>query len=110
MTVQLPGAQTFAGGLLPGHDPAVAPHAELFAVSQPYVRTATRRARFTITGLGFGADQGVGQVTLDGVPLPTTVSWSDTQITRRHVPAELQPAGPHQLRSRPPTARARSTG
>ena len=89
VTVQLPGTQTFTAVSCPV-DP-VTP--QLFAVSRPYVDAATRS--FTITGLGFGADQGVGQVTLDGLTVPTS-AWSNTQITV-DVPADA-PVGPHQLK------------
>jgi len=67
---------------------------QLFAVSRPYVPAAGPRS-FTITGLGFGAAQGTGVVTLDGtIPLPVT-SWTDTQIAV-NVPAGT-PTGPHEL-------------
>ncbi|HEX5335740.1 MAG TPA: IPT/TIG domain-containing protein, partial [Propionicimonas sp.] len=54
---------------------------QLFAVSKPYVRPSdTDAARnITIKGLGFGATQGTGRVTLGSTAL-TTTSWSDTQI------------------------------
>ena len=66
---------------------------QLFAVSKPYVQGS---GSFTISGLGFGATKGAGQVTLDGsIVLPTT-SWND-QLIDVTVPAAT-PAGPHQLK------------
>ena len=50
---------------------------QLFAVSKPNLTSAG--GAFTIEGTGFGASKGVGQVTLDGTPLPTT-AWSNTTI------------------------------
>jgi uncharacterized repeat protein (TIGR01451 family) len=95
-TVQLPGAQTLT---------AVACTVEttrpqLFAVSKPYADfSGSDAARtFTITGLGFGASQGTGRVTLDGTAL-TVNSWSDTTINVT-VPtngANGVSGGPHQL-------------
>lgn len=65
---------------------------QLFAVSVPYVNGS---GSFTISGLSFGATQGLGKVTLDGVlSLPVT-SWSDRQIVVS-VPAGTTP-GAHQL-------------
>jgi hypothetical protein len=66
---------------------------QLFAVSQPYV---TDSGSFTIAGLGFGALQGSGAVTLDdSIVLPVT-GWSDTSIAV-DVPSDT-PSGPHQLK------------
>jgi len=68
---------------------------QLFAVSQPYVDVSGNvGGSFTIQGVGFGATQGAGLVTLDGIPLPVN-GWSDTQISV-NVPART-PVGPHQL-------------
>jgi len=59
---------------------------QLFAVDRPYLRSDDTNRSVTITGRGFGASQGNGQVTLDpglsgtGAALPVA-SWSDTQIT-----------------------------
>ncbi len=64
---------------------------QLFAVNQPYVNGS---GSFVIEGLGFGANQGTGSVTLDGVQLPVT-SWSDTSVSVS-VPASTTP-GAHQL-------------
>ncbi|HZU87488.1 MAG TPA: SdrD B-like domain-containing protein [Anaerolineaceae bacterium] len=65
---------------------------QLFAVSKPYV---TNSGSFTITGVAFGATQGLGKVTLDGsIVLPVT-SWNDRQIVVS-VPAGT-PKGTHQL-------------
>jgi hypothetical protein len=61
---------------------------QIFAVSQPYVNGS---GSFTIRGQGFGALP--GQVTLDGVAMPTS-GWSDTSITVN----VNTTAGPHQLR------------
>ncbi|HMN26779.1 MAG TPA: IPT/TIG domain-containing protein, partial [Caldilineaceae bacterium] len=49
----------------------------------------------TIQGVGFGATQGAGQVTLDGTIVLPTTGWSDTNIAVT-VPANT-PIGPHQL-------------
>ncbi|MEZ5093754.1 choice-of-anchor Q domain-containing protein [Nocardioides sp.] len=64
---------------------------QLFAVNQPYVNGS---GDFVIEGLGFGANQGAGSVTLDGVELPVT-SWSDTSISVS-VPSGAA-TGPQQL-------------
>ncbi len=104
VTVQLPGGQTNTALSCPVNDPAAAPATrtpELYAVSRPYVSGTTTAARsFTITGLGFGAPQGTGAVTIDGLTSAqvTVTSWSDTQIGVT-VPAGA-PVGPHQLRIR----------
>ena len=66
---------------------------QLFAVDRPYAYANTG-ATLTITGLGFGATQGTGKVTLNARTLPI-VSWSDRQIVAT-VPAGLPPA-PYQL-------------
>ncbi|MFN8465927.1 MAG: SdrD B-like domain-containing protein [Caldilineaceae bacterium] len=65
---------------------------QIFAVSRPYVNNS---GTFNITGLGFGATKGTGQVMLDGVNLPTG-TWSDTQITNVSVGTSIA-QGPHQL-------------
>ncbi len=75
-------------------DPAVP---EFYNINKPYVRdsdTGTAR-NFTINGQYFGALQGGGSVTLDGVAMPI-VSWNDRQIVFR-VPANAAD-GPHQLK------------
>jgi hypothetical protein len=64
---------------------------QLYAVSQPYVDVVRT---ITIQGLGFGATQGGGQVTLDGTALPVSV-WSDRTIVVS-VPLAF-PVGVHQL-------------
>jgi hypothetical protein len=88
VTVQLPGAQVNQTVKCP-----VAPGTpELLAVSQPY---AVPPASFIVEGQGFGALQGAGRVTLDGVAVPV-IAWSDTQLTVE-VPVGTAP-GPHQLR------------
>jgi hypothetical protein len=95
LTIELPGGQ-FNQVACPLNDPTAAPsRPELFAVSKPYAdfRTSTANNTFTITGQGFG---GAGQVSLDGVALPTPSAWSDTSITAT-VPA-TSAAGPHQLK------------
>jgi len=66
---------------------------QLYAVSQPYVNGS---GSFSIEGLGFGAAQGTGQVTLDGTIVLPVTSWSDT-----HIDASIPdgtPVGPHQLK------------
>mgnify|MGYP005838713129 CR=1 FL=1 len=69
---------------------------QLFAVSVPYADvTGNRTGAVTIQGLGFGAAQGGGAVTLDGVPLPVT-AWSDTQISA-DIPSNT-PTGPRHLK------------
>ncbi len=61
----------------------------------PYANVSNNTARsFTISGQGFGASQGAGVVTLNGVALPTT-SWSDMQIAVT-VPGSTT-GGPQQL-------------
>ncbi|MFN8456770.1 MAG: IPT/TIG domain-containing protein [Anaerolineae bacterium] len=69
--------------------PAATP--ELHFVSQPY---GPPGASFTIQGKGFGATQGAGSVTLDGVPIAVT-GWSDGLINVT-VPG-VEPVGSHQL-------------
>lgn len=91
VTVQLPGGQTTSPVMcmLDSTTP------QLYAVSVPYVNVSNNTPRsFTISGQGFGASQGLGLVTLNGVALPTT-SWSDTQIAAG-VPGST-PGGPQQL-------------
>ncbi len=65
---------------------------QLLVVSQPYVNGS---GTFTISGLGFGASKGAGQVTLDGTIVLPTTSWNDQQIGVT-VPGGT-PVGPHQL-------------
>ena len=50
---------------------------QLMRVSQPYVDGS---GSFTITGLGFGATKGTGQVTLDDTIVLPTTSWNDQSI------------------------------
>lgn len=91
VTVQLPGGQTTSPVMcmLDSTTP------QLYAVSVPYVNVSNNTLRsFTISGQGFGASQGSGVVTLNGVALPTT-SWSDSQIAAG-VPGST-PGGPQQL-------------
>ncbi|MGA8891256.1 MAG: IPT/TIG domain-containing protein [Anaeromyxobacteraceae bacterium] len=91
VTVQLPGGQTNA--VTCALDAATP---ELHAVSTPVVvRPASGNTSFTIRGKGFGAAQGSGQVTLDGVPL-TTSTWSDGTIVANVSSSTAY--GPHQLR------------
>ena len=99
MAIELPGTTTKAPAACLLNDPnqpsaPVTP--ELFAVSRPYVLAADAGAarQFTISGQGFGASQGTGRVTLDGLSVPI-VSWSDRQVVFS-VPASAAP-GPHQL-------------
>ena len=76
VTVQLPGGQTTSpvACMLDAATP------QIYAVSVPYANVSNNTQRsFTISGQGFGATKGTGQVTLNGVNLPTT-SWSNTQI------------------------------
>jgi uncharacterized repeat protein (TIGR01451 family) len=76
VTVQLPGGQTTqpVSCVLDAATP------QIYAVSVPYVNVSNNTSRsFTISGQGFGATKGSGQVTLNGVNLPTT-SWNNTQI------------------------------
>jgi len=90
--VQIPGTQT----LVPVACMVAPVQPQLFAVSKPYVDlTSGLDATFTIDGLGFGDVKGSGQVTLDGVNLPTP-SWSNTHIDVT-VPANTV-RGVHQLR------------
>lgn len=78
VSIQLPGSQ-FSQPVACALD-ATTP--QLFRVSDPVVdlRTTTSGASFTITGQGFGATQGTGQVLLGTTPLPVT-NWSDTSLT-----------------------------
>jgi hypothetical protein len=69
--------------------PATVP--QLFLVDKPYVNG---QGTITITGLGFGATQGRGNVTLGDQVLPV-VSWSD-RVVVVNVPAGFT-AGAHQL-------------
>lgn len=52
---------------------------QLFAVSQPYVRNSAA-TELTLTGVGFGAEQGTGTVTLGGTSLAVN-SWTDRSIS-----------------------------
>jgi len=90
VTVQLPGGQSTGVSCALG---ATTP--QLLRVNQPYRRTGGGGFTLRIDGMGFGATQGAGAVTLDGtLALPVT-SWSDGAIVAT-VPATV-PAGPHQL-------------
>jgi hypothetical protein len=91
VTVQLPGGQTNSVSC---QLEATTP--QLFSVSQPYAdfRSSTAAFSFTISGQGFGAAKGTGQVYLGTTPLSTT-SWSDTQIDAT-VPSNST-VGPRQL-------------
>ena len=66
---------------------------QLFTVSQPYVNGS---GSFTIRGTGFGATKGSGQVTLDGTPVTTTGTWTNTTIDVTVPPGT--PVGPHRLK------------
>ncbi len=88
VTIQLPGSQ-FNQPISCALDAATP---QIFAVSRPYVNGS---GSFTITGQGFGATQGAGQVTLDATALPVT-SWNDRSIAVT-VPGST-PVGPHQLK------------
>lgn len=66
---------------------------QLFAVDRPYAYDYAG-ATLTIQGVGFGATQGAGKVTLNALELPV-VSWSDRVVTAT-VPAGLR-AGIYQL-------------
>ncbi len=91
VVVQLPGGQT--NSVSCALDAATP---QLFAVSQPHANVSNNTDRsFTIQGRGFGAIKDTGQVTLNGVNLPTT-SWNDGQI-QVTVPGST-PGGPQQLR------------
>lgn len=91
VSVQLPGGQATSPVMCKLDDATP----QLFAVSAPYVNVSgdTNRS-FTISGQGFGATQGSGQVTLNGINLATS-SWTDTQITAT-VPGSTA-GGPKQL-------------
>ncbi|HYD39671.1 MAG TPA: SdrD B-like domain-containing protein [Anaeromyxobacter sp.] len=87
ITVQLPGGQTA------GVQCALGPTTpQLFQVSRPYVNGS---GSFVIRGVGFGATQGTGRVTLDDTIVLPASSWSDTEITVQV--ATTVPPGPHQL-------------
>ena len=77
---------------------------QIFAVSQPYVNNT---GSFSITGLGFGATKGTGQVMLDGVNLPTG-TWNDRSITGVTVGSSIARARTS-CRSGRATGRPRST-
>ncbi len=82
VSVQLPGSQVLAPVACNLNDPtggAAATTPELFAVSRPYVNGSS--AAFTVSGQGFGATKGAGQVTLDGIPV-ATATWNDTADQR----------------------------
>ncbi len=82
------------GGLTQGVTCALAPTSpQLLAVSTPYFGAAA--GTLTISGVGFGATQGTGQVTLDGTVVLPVSAWSDTSITVG-VPAATA-RGPRQL-------------
>ncbi len=66
---------------------------QLFAVSRPYGYAGSAET-LTIQGLGFGATQGTGKVTLDDFSLPV-VAWDDRTIVAR-VPATFR-SGLYQL-------------
>lgn len=99
----MPIAATLLGGeLTPGTQfsalaqcvlPADMPR--LFAVSKPYVLASDSAAQRTIAilGDGFGALQGAGSVTLDGIALPIT-GWSNGVIS---VTIPTAPVGAQQL-------------
>ncbi len=96
VSIQVPGSQFVNPVACYINDPAVsAITPELFRVSQPYVNVTNGSGAFTITGQGFGIAQGLGSVTLDGVPLPIN-TWTATQIAVG-VPTSTA-AGPHQLK------------
>jgi hypothetical protein len=91
VTVQLPGGQmnTVSCALEPTTP-------QLYRVSSPVVvRPSSGSAPVTISGIGFGATKGTGQVTLDGVAM-TTTGWSDGQIVASVTQSTAY--GPHQLR------------
>lgn len=80
---------------------AIAPTApQLYSVDRPYTDFATHNASVVIKGLGFGATQGTGDVTLSGNGLTTPAiasitSWSDSEI-RASIPLGT-PGGKYQL-------------
>ncbi|MDR7253523.1 hypothetical protein J2X46_002513 [Nocardioides sp. BE266] len=87
-TIGRPGT----GQLVPVTCPQGGGTPQLFAVSRPYVNGS---GAVHIEGTGFGAAQGTGSVTLDGVALPTT-NWSSTAIDVTVPPGT--PTGAHTLR------------
>ena len=95
VSIQLPGSQQNRPSAARSTTPASRRRPpELYAVSKPY--TTGPGQPFTITGQGFGATKGTGQVTLDGVACrpprgPTARSWS------RPASATVDRQGPHQL-------------
>ena len=91
VNVQLPGGQV----MTPVSCPQETSTPQLFAVNRPYVGFPAPDRTLTIQGLGFGAAQGTGTVTLDGTSLGVATSWIDTAITIT-VPTSIAP-GPHQL-------------
>jgi len=69
---------------------------QLFAVDEPFSNTRLGvEGILTIRGLGFGASQGTGKVTLDDTTVLPVVSWSDIQIVVRVPLSTAQ--GPRQL-------------
>ncbi len=97
VNIQLPGGQSVTAVSCPVNAPNATPATrtpELYALSRPYVTGAGQP--FTISGFGFGATKGTGQVTLDGAPIATS-SWNDTTIIVPSVAASFG-NGPHQLR------------
>jgi len=89
--VQTPGAQFERAPVceLPADTP------DIQSISQPYGR-AGDPGTFVIRGRGFGAVQGQGRVTLDGVTIPVQ-SWSDTAIEVSMSALSAVRPGPHQL-------------
>jgi len=94
VAVQIPNTQT----LTPVSCDLAATTPQLFTISKPYMYTNSNAANrtFTLTGLGFGAAQGIGRVTLDNTPVAIN-SWTDRSISFT-VATGLVAAGPHQLR------------
>ncbi len=95
VAVQIPGIQPLSA-VACMLDP-VTP--QLFSVDKPYADVSSGPASLTINGMGFGADQRTGKVTLASTTLPETAlqvtSWSDHQI-KVTIPANAKP-GSHQL-------------
>ena len=76
------------------------------AVDRPYIRKSDTSRALTITGSGFGATKGTGQVTLGSAVLATT-TWNDKTIVAT-VPNTLA-SGPLRWPSGPATGRRAST-